>query len=56
MLTALLEEKPFCTILAKKVEAYFQDKEHQKEFEEWYLKKYGKRFEGGYYHEGKKND
>lgn len=41
MLTALLEEKPFCTILAKKVEAYFQDEEHRRQFEEWYKKKYG---------------
>lgn len=45
MLTVLLEEKPFCTILAKKVEAYFQDEEHRKQFEEWYKKKYGKDYE-----------
>ena len=45
MLTALLEEKPFCTILAKKVEAYFQDEEHRRQFEEWYKKKYGKDYE-----------
>ena len=45
MLTALLEEKPFCTILAKKVEAYFQDEENRKRFEEWYRQKYGKEYD-----------
>lgn len=49
-----MEESALGSLLAKRVKAYFQDKEHQKEFEEWYLKKYGKRFEGGYYHEGKR--
>lgn len=42
MLTVLLEEKPLCTILIKKVEDYLQDEEHRKQFEEWYRKKYGK--------------
>lgn len=51
-----MEESALGSLLAKRVKAYFQDKEHQKEFEEWYLKKYGKQFEGGCYHEGKKND
>lgn len=45
MLTVLLEETPFCTILARKVEAYFQDEENRKRFEEWYKKKYGKDYE-----------
>lgn len=46
MLTAVLEEKPsFCTILMKKVEDYFQDEEHRKQFEEWYREKYGKDYE-----------
>lgn len=41
----VLREKPFCTILTKKVEAYFQDEEHRRQFEEWYKKKYGKDYE-----------
>lgn len=45
MLNVLLEETPFCTILARKVEAYFQDEENRKRFEEWYKKKYGKDYE-----------
>lgn len=45
MLTVLLEEKPFCTILAKKVEDYFRDETHRKQFEEWYKQKYGKEYE-----------
>ena len=45
MLTVLLEETPFCTILGRKVEAYFQDEENRKRFEEWYKKKYGKDYE-----------
>lgn len=45
MLTTLLEESPFCTILAKKVEDYFRDEEHRRQFEEWYKKKYGKDYE-----------
>ena len=45
MLTVLLEERPFCTILAKKVEEYFRDEEHRKRFEEWYRRKYGKEYE-----------
>lgn len=44
-LPVLLEEKPFCSILMKKVEAYFQDEEHRRQFEEWYKKKYGKDYE-----------
>ena len=45
MLTVLLEEKPLSTILARKVEAYFQDEENRKRFEEWYKQKYGKDYE-----------
>lgn len=46
MLIVLLEDKPsFCTILMKKVEDYFRDEEHRKQFEEWYRKKYGKDYE-----------
>lgn len=47
-LSELLEETPFCTILARKVEAYFQDEENRKRFEEWYKKKYGKDYEWKY--------
>ena len=42
--------------LLPEIQKFFASPEGQKEFEEWYLKKYGKQFEGGYYHEGKKND
>lgn len=45
MLSVLLEEKPICTILIKKVEDYFRDEEHRRQFEEWYRKKYGKEYE-----------
>ena len=45
MLTVLLEEKPIAALLARKVEAYFQDEEHRKQFEEWYRQKYGKDYE-----------
>lgn len=41
----LLEEKPLCPILMKKVEEYFQDEEHKRQFEEWYRQKYGKDYE-----------
>lgn len=44
-LSRLLEEKPICTILAKKVQDYFKDEKHKREFEEWYRKKYGKEYE-----------
>ena len=53
MLTALLEEKPFCTILAKKVEAYFQDEENRKRVEEWYRQKYGKEYDWRKNHNGR---
>ena len=36
MLTVLLEEKPLCSILIRKVESYFQDEENRRRFEEWY--------------------
>ena len=45
MLSVLLEEKPICTILIRKVEDYFRDEEHRQQFEEWYRKKYGKEYE-----------
>jgi hypothetical protein len=46
MLTTLLEDRPsFCASLVKRVEAYFQDEEHRRRFEEWYKKKYGKDYE-----------
>ena len=32
-------------IVSKKVQAYFQDEEHRKEFEIWYQKKYGKPYQ-----------
>lgn len=28
--------------LLRRVESYFQDKQHRREFETWFLKKYGK--------------
>lgn len=34
-----------CYVLVKKVQEYFQDTEHRKQFEEWYKKKYGKDYE-----------
>ena len=39
-----LEEKPICSILHKKVEDYFRDEEHRRQFEEWYKQKYGKSY------------
>ena len=45
MLTELLEEKPIASILVRKVENYFRDEEHRKQFEEWYRRKYGKEYE-----------
>lgn len=44
-LAAVLEEKHFCSILMKKVEDYFRDEEHRKQFENWYRNKYGKDYE-----------
>lgn len=42
-LTQVLENKPaFTAILMRKVEQYFQNPEHRKAFEVWYLKRYGK--------------
>lgn len=35
----------FCRELLKKVLDYLQDEEHRKEFEKWYLQKYGKPYE-----------
>ena len=41
----LLKEKTFCFILLQKVQNYYKDPEHRKQFEEWYRKKYGKEYE-----------
>ena len=36
------QAKAFALLLAQEVREYFKDPEHRKEFERWYLKKYGK--------------
>lgn len=36
------QEKAFASLHARSVREFFLDKQHSKEFEEWYLKKYGK--------------
>lgn len=36
------QAKAFASLLARSVREFFQDERHRKEFEEWYLKKYGK--------------
>ena len=36
------QAKAFASLLARSVREFFQDEQHRKEFEEWYLKKYGK--------------
>ena len=36
------QEKALALLLAQEVREYFKDPEHRKEFERWYLKKYGK--------------
>jgi len=36
--------KSFCRDLARRVQRYYADEEHRKEFEEWYFKKYGKQY------------
>lgn len=36
------QEKAFASLHARSVHEFFRDKQHRKEFEEWYLKKYGK--------------
>jgi hypothetical protein len=42
-LTDLLNKKPLVSVtLMEKVEDYFQDEEHKREYEEWYERKYGK--------------
>ena len=35
------QAKAFALLLAQEVREYFKDPEHRKEFEQWYLKKYG---------------
>ena len=51
-----LEEGALCSLLVKRVKAYFQDPVHRKEFEDWYKQKYGKDYEWRNTHEGRKND
>lgn len=36
------QEKAFASLHARSVYEFFRDKQHRKEFEEWYLKEYGK--------------
>lgn len=36
------QAKAFASLLARSVREFFQVEQHRKEFEEWYLKKYGK--------------
>ena len=36
------QAKAFASLLARSVREFFRDEQHRKEFEEWYLKKYGK--------------
>jgi len=31
-------------LLAQKVRTYFKDEQHRKEFEDWYEKRYGKKY------------
>lgn len=35
------QAKAFASLLARSVREFFQNERHRKEFEEWYLKKYG---------------
>ena len=36
------QAKAFASLLARSVREFFRDEQHRKEFEEWYLNKYGK--------------
>lgn len=36
------QAKAFASLLARSVREFFQDEQHRKEFEEWYLNKCGK--------------
>lgn len=38
------QAKAFASLLARSVREFFQDEQHRKEFEEWYLKKYDKSY------------
>ena len=38
------QAKAFASLLTRSVREFFQDEQHRKEFEEWYLKKYGKSY------------
>lgn len=35
----------FCRELRRRVRRYYADREHRKEFEEWYFQKYGKQYQ-----------
>lgn len=39
------QEKALALLLAQEVREYFKDPEHRKEFERWYLEKYGLPYE-----------
>lgn len=48
MSAALLEgwrQESMSRLLVKTVSRYLQDKEHRREFEEWYFQTYGKKYE-----------
>lgn len=38
------QAKAFASLLARSAREFFQNEQHRKEFEEWYLKKYGKSY------------
>ncbi len=44
------QAKAFASLLTRSVREFFQDEQHRKEFEEWYLKKYGKSYEWKPFH------
>lgn len=46
----------FCRMLRRTVRRYLDDKKHRKEFEKWYLDKYGKPYEWKKEHNGISND
>ena len=36
------QAKAFASLLARSVREYFRNEQHRKEFEDWYMKKYGR--------------
>lgn len=43
MVSRLLDQKPgVCAALMEAVKEYFQDEEHEREFQKWYEEKYAK--------------